>query len=238
MVPFPTTQWNRVAAAGDRGSPGSDRALAELCQAYWYPIYALIRSRGYPPDEAADLTQDFFGRLLEGGLIEAADRSKGRFRDLLWRDCGYFLADNRDRARAQKRGGTRRQLSLDVTAAEQRYNLEPSDCLDPERQFDRAWGLDVLARALARLARQEDAEGRGDGFRRLSPFLTDGPRAIPYALLARQIGSTECAVKAAVRRLRHRYREALRAVVADTLVAPSEDDVDGEIRDLFVALGR
>jgi DNA-directed RNA polymerase specialized sigma24 family protein len=238
MVPFPTTQWNRVAAAVDRSSPGSAGALAELCRAYWYPVYAVVRSRGYPPDEAADLTQDFFGRLLEGDLLEAADRSKGRFRDLLWRDCGFFLADSRDRARALKRGGDRRHLSLDVDGAERRYNLEPSDRLDPERRFERAWALDVLARALDRLALREEAEGRGDAFRRLSPSLTDGPGAIPYAALARQIGTTECAIKAAVRRLRHRYREALRAVVADTLGAPSADDVDDEIRELFVALGR
>ncbi len=197
----------------------------------------MVRSRGYTPDEAADLTQDFFARLLEGNLLEAADRSKGRFRDLLWRDCGFFLADSRDRARAIKRGGAHRQLSLDVGDAEGRYDLEPSDRLDPRRRFERAWALDVLSHALERLALEEEAEGRGDSFRRLSPFLTDGPGAIPYAAIARQAGTTECAIKAAVRRLRHRYRQALRLVVAGTLAAASETDVNDEIRDLFKALG-
>jgi DNA-directed RNA polymerase specialized sigma24 family protein len=237
-TPFPTTQWDCVAEAGDRDSPASVAALAELCRAYWYPVYALIRARGYSPDQAADLTQDFFGRLLEGGLLEAADQRKGRFRDLIWRDCGYFLADWHDRCRAQKRGGTKNHLSLDVVDAERRYGLEPSDRLDPQRRFERAWALDVLGRALDRLAREEEQAGRAANFGLLKRFLTAGPRVMPFAILARQMGITESAVKAAVRRLRGRYRLALREEVAGILDDPGETDVDDEILDLFAALGR
>lgn len=238
MMTFPTTQWNRVAAAGDRDAPGSDSALGELCRAYWYPIYSLIRARGYLPDDAADLTQEFFGHLLESNLLGVADRNKGRFRDLLWKDCTYFLADVRDRARAIKRGGAMGRFSLDIGDAEQRFLREPSDRLDPRRRFERAWALDVLARALDRLAISEEEQGRGEGFRRLRPFLTDGPGVIPYALLARQAGTTEDAIEAAVRRLRRRYRSALRQEVASTLDDPTEDEIDDEIRDLFAALAR
>jgi biotin operon repressor len=238
MAPFPTTQWNRVAEAGDPDSPNSRAALAELCRAYWYPIYALIRARGYSTDEAADLTQDFFGRLLESGLLKAADRKKGRFRDLLWRDCTYFLADWRDHGRALKRCGADCRISLDVVDAERRYGLRPRDRLEPQWLFDRSWALEVLGRALDRLALQEADAGRGDNFQQFKLFLTDGPRVVSYANLARQTGTTETAVKAAVRRLRMRYRIALRAEVGSTLDDPTEADVDDEIRDLFVALGR
>lgn len=238
MVAFPTTQWNRIAEAGDPSSPGRAPAMSELCRAYWYPVYAMIRSRGHEPDEAADLTQDFFARLLEGGLLEAADRDKGRFRDLLWRDCGYFLADVGDRARARKRGGGRGVVSLDLVDAEHRFRLEPSDRLDPERRFERAWALGVLDRALDRLSLQEQDAGRGAAFREYLRFLTVGPRVIPYAIVARRVGRSEGAVKAAIRRLRGRYRDALRQEVAGTLEDPTEDAVDEEIRDLFAALGR
>jgi DNA-directed RNA polymerase specialized sigma24 family protein len=238
MAIFPTTQWSCIAEASDPDSPGAHAALAELCRSYWYPIYSLIRSRGHPPDEAADLTQDYFGRLLGGGLLRTADRRKGRFRSLLRTDCGYFLADQRDRRRARKRGGGRERLPLDIADAERRYRLEPSDRLGPEPLFDRAWALDLLGRALDRLAREEATAGRGTTFERLRVVLTDGPRVVPYAAIAERLGTTEGAVEAAVRRLRGRYRVALRAEVAATLDDPSEAQVDDEIRDLFVALGR
>jgi DNA-directed RNA polymerase specialized sigma24 family protein len=239
LVPFPTTQWGCVAEAGAPDSPGARDALSNLCQCYWYPIYSFVRSRGYPPDEAADLTQEYFGRLLEGRLLGAADRRKGRFRNLLRTDCGYFLADQRDRRRARKRGGDRDRLSLDadIDDAERRYRLEPCDRLDPERLFDRAWALDLLGRALDRLAAAESGAGRGAAFERLRVVLTDGPRVVPYATLAADLGTTEGAVEIAVRRLRGRYRAALRTEVAATLGDPSEAEVDDEIRDLFVALG-
>src|SRR5206468_1414807 len=137
--PFPTTRWSRVVAAGDPAEPDSRAALAELCAAYWYPIYALIRRLGHPAEEARDLAQDYFARLLEKGTLAAADRNRGRFRAFLKADCGFFLADRRDRDAALKRGGGRAAISFDALDAEARYHAEPADATTPERLFDRAW---------------------------------------------------------------------------------------------------
>jgi RNA polymerase sigma-70 factor (ECF subfamily) len=238
MARFPTTQWSCVAEASDRALPGADAALAEICRGYWYPIYSLIRSRGYSADEAADLTQEYFTRLLEGRLLAAADYRRGRFRTLLRTDCGYFLADQLERRRALKRGGGVREFSLDAVAANHRYHLEPSHRLGPEHLFDRAWALDVLSRALARLGREETEAGRGAAFEQFRPILVDGPRSISYATLAQRLGMSESAIEGAVRRLRGRYRVTLRATVAETFDDATEADVDDEIRNLFAALSR
>jgi DNA-directed RNA polymerase specialized sigma24 family protein len=237
MVPVSTTQRDRVTTARDRNAPGRDSGLAELCRAYWYPVYALIRCQGFPPDDAADLTQDFFARLLAGGRLGAAGRGKERLRDLLWKDCHDFLADRRGRTPARERGGDLPVVSLNVGDAEQRFRLEPGDRLDPERRFERDWALGVLDRTLERLSVREEEAGRGASFRELLAFLIDGPRVLPHSVVARRNGISEGAVKAAVRRLRGRYRAALLEEVARTLEAPSEADVDDELRALFAALG-
>jgi RNA polymerase sigma factor (sigma-70 family) len=233
---FPTTHWSWIAAAGERGTTEARAALADLCRAYWYPIYALIRRWGYAPADASDVTQEYFTRLIEGDLLRAADRTKGRFRTFLQTDCGYFLADLRDRRRATKRGGDSKFFSLDEAQAEGWFRREAADTLDPERLFDRAWAQALLHRAFARLAREEDEAGRGAAFDRLKVVLTDGPRAVPYAEIAEGLGTTVAAVQAAVVRLRGRYREALRSEVAATLGSSSEADIDEEIRSLFAVL--
>ena len=128
---FPTTHWSRIAAAGDPAAPGAREALAELCAAYWYPLYAFIRRQGQPPEAAADLTQDYFARLLEKGVLAAADRRKGRFRAFLRTDCRFFLADDLDRRAARKRGGGAAMISIDQAWAEGRYRLEPADLSAP-----------------------------------------------------------------------------------------------------------
>ena len=238
MASFPTTEWCSVAEARDPGSPAGVAARAELCRQYWYPIYSLIRSRGFSPDEASDLTQDYFCRLLEGGLLAAADQNKGRFRSLLRVDCGFFLADCRDHRRAHKRGGGRNQVSLDLNRAERRFLLEPTDHLSAERLFDRNWALELLDRALTCVAREEAASGRGATFETLKPVLTELPRSMPSEALAEKIGTSTVAVRSAVQRLRRRYRQALRAEVAATLANPSESEIDDEIRALFVVFGR
>jgi RNA polymerase sigma-70 factor (ECF subfamily) len=238
MASFPTTQWCRIAEASNADSPAGAAARAELCRQYWYPIYSFIRSRGHSPDEASDLTQDYFCRLLEGGLLAAADQSKGRFRSLLRVDCGYFLADRRDHERAQKRGGDHNHLSLDIHDAERRYTLEPTDHLCPDRLFDRNWALELLDRALRSVALEEAASGRGATFETLRPALTDQPRNMPSGALAERTGTTVAAVRSALQRLRFRYRQALRAEVAATLADPSEAEVDDEIRALFLVFSR
>ncbi len=238
MAQFPTTQWGCLAAAADPALPGADAAVAEICRCYWYPIHSYIRARGQSAEEAADLTQDYFVRLLQGRLLEAADRRKGRFRNLLRTDCAYFLADQIDRQWTHKRGGGVGELSFDTVAADRRYRLGPSDRLDPEDVFDRAWALDVLNRALVRLAREETEAGRGAAFEHLRAILIGEAPAVSYRALADRLVTTESAIDGALRRLRKRFRAALRATVAETLDRPGETDVDDEIRDLFVALGR
>jgi len=235
---FPTTQWSRVARAGDPAAPEARAALAELCQAYWYPLYALIRRCGYPPEEAADLAQDYFARLLEKGTLAAADPCKGRFRAFLRTDCGFFLADARDRRNALKRGGGAALVAIEARDAEGRYRVEPADELTPDRLFDRAWVLALLDRVMRGLAAEYAAAGRSALFERLEPALSARPDAEPYAMIAARLGMTEAAVQQAASRLRKRYRARLRAEVGGTLDEPDEAAIDEEIRDLFAALER
>ena len=235
---FPTTHWSRVVSAADPAAPGACEALAELCATYWYPLYAFIRRQGQSPEAAADLTQDYFARLLEKGVLAAADQGRGRFRAFLRTDCGFFLAHRRDRDHAMKRGGGIVRLSIDARDAEGRYLREPADSLTPERLFDRSWALTLLDSVLARLAREYADSGRAALFERLEGVLTGGPRAESYAAIAAQLGMTEGAVQAAVQRLRQRYRAILREQIAVTLDDPSEAAIDEEIHAMFSGLGR
>src|SRR3954452_22241741 len=138
-APFPTTHWSRVVAAEDPGTPLAHEALADLCRAYWFPLYAYIRRRGHDPDRARDLTQDLFIRLLEKGVLAAADPARGRFRSFLRAVCADFLAKRRDRENALKRGGGRPVVPIDPDEAEGCYGREPAHELTPERIFDRTW---------------------------------------------------------------------------------------------------
>lgn len=234
---FPTTHWSRVARAGEPGGADAIEALAELCAAYWYPIYALVRRLGNSETDALDLTQEYFARLLEKPLLAAADQSRGRFRAFLRADCGFFLKDQRDRAQALKRGGRRSPLSIDARDAEGRFIIEPVDDLGPDRLFDRVWGLTLLARALDRLAADYAASSRGPLFERLQGTLPGGTRTEPRSVIAADLSMTETAVQQAASRLRKRYREALRAEIAATIEEPTEAAIESEIRDLFDALG-
>jgi RNA polymerase sigma factor (sigma-70 family) len=235
---FPTTLWGRVVEAAGSDSPGARDALAGLFQAYWYPIYALIRRRGHDPDEAQDLAQAYFSRLLERGILGRADPGKGRFRAFLRADCVFFLADRRDAARALKRGGGDTLLSIDARDAEGRYLIEPAGPETPEALFDRAWALALLAWALEQIAPEQGGPARLRLFERLKVVLTEGPRAVPYASIADELGMTVAAVESAARRLRKRFAEAVRSEIAETLDDPSPESVEDEIRSLFEALGQ
>jgi len=233
---FPTTHWSRVAQAANPGAPDARAALAELCESYWYPIYALIRRKGNDPDQALDLTQEYFARLLDKGVLAAADPDKGKFRAFLRTDCGFFLADARDRHNRLKRGGGVAVVSIDAAGAEGRYRVEPEGGLTPEKLFERAWAIALLDQALQRLAAEYSTAGRVELFERLEPTLTRGPRTEPYSTIAARLGMTEAAVQQAASRLRKRFAMLLRAAVAATLDSPDEAAVEGEIRDLFAAL--
>jgi RNA polymerase sigma-70 factor (ECF subfamily) len=234
---FPTTCWSRVVAAAATGAPQAKEALAELCSAYWYPVYATIRRRGYAPDRALDLTQDYFVRVLEKETLSAADERKGRFRAFLKTDCDFFLRHRREADHAQKRGGGQVRLSIDAGDAEGRYIREPADDLTPERLFDRTWALSLLDGVLERLAAEHAAAGRTRQFECLQVVLSQGERTMSYAAMAEQLGMTESAVQQAVSRLRKRYRAILREHIAATLDQPSDETINEEVRELFEALG-
>ncbi|MFO0953723.1 MAG: hypothetical protein U0835_21720 [Isosphaeraceae bacterium] len=238
MSAFPTTRWATISEAVDPDSPGFQPALSDLCETYWYPVYTLVRSEGYTPEESADLTQEYFARLISRKLLAVADQSKGRFRDLLWRDCTFFLANQRDRASARKRGPKSTIVSLEVPSAERRYGLEPSGEFDPKRRFDRAWALGIIEQGLKRLQTQEERAGRGQGFRELAPLLTEDSQATSAGVIAERLGVTEQSVRAALHRLRVRFRESLRHEVALTLGSPTVSNIDEEIQYLFEALRR
>jgi RNA polymerase sigma-70 factor (ECF subfamily) len=230
---FATTHWSLVVAAG-RASAESRDALAALCRAYWYPLYAYVRSHGRRPHDAEDLTQELFARLLEKGYLQAADRQRGRFRSFLLTAFQRFLGQEQERAHAQKRGGGKPILSTDFRSGEGRYQREPAHDWTPQRIFDRRWALTILDQVLARLGDEYTARGKGHLWVQLQPYLTGTTGAPPLATAASALEMTEGAAKVAVHRLRRRYRELLRDAVAPTVARP--DDVDDELTHLLAAL--
>jgi RNA polymerase sigma-70 factor (ECF subfamily) len=228
------TRWTVVLAAARFENPEpAMRALAELCQTYWPPLYAYIRRQGRDSHEAEDLTQEFFSRLLEKNYLADADPGKGKFRSFLLAALKHFLANEWDRARAQKRGGGHTVVALDALTAEARGRIEPADNSTPDKAYDRQWALTVLDHALKRLRLEFSDAGRERLFDELKGFLTGDEPGQSHAAIAVKCAMSEGAVKVAVHRLRRRYRDLLREEVAQTVAAPEE--IDGEIRELFAA---
>jgi DNA-directed RNA polymerase specialized sigma24 family protein len=231
---FNTTHWSVVVSAANPDAKGSDRALQELCGTYWYPLYAYLRRRGYREHDAQDLTQDFFAHLFERKALHRVDREKGRFRSFLLGSLNYFLADERDRTNAQKRGGGRELLSLDAQDAEERYRLEPVDERTPEKLFERRWALTLLDQVFTKLAREFSESGKEELFRHLQPFLIETTGSKSYAVAAPEAGISEEAFKKAVQRLRQRYQKLFREEIAQTVADQAE--VDEELRYLCEVL--
>jgi RNA polymerase sigma factor (sigma-70 family) len=231
---FQTTNWGRIEVARGDDLSQAGRALAELCSAYWYPIYAYIRRRGNDADRAQDLTQGFFLSLLERDFLEAISPERGRFRAFLLASCRNYLISEYDRDRAAKRGRDRIHFSIDLVDAERRYAHEPAHFQTPERIFERRWALTVLDRALNRLETEMAESGKRTLFEQLAPILTGVVDSVTYASVAETLSMTEGAVKVSAHRFRRRYRELIRAEVAGTLDGPQ--DVDDEIRELLAAL--
>ena len=229
---FQTTRWSLIAAANGPSSEKND-ALAELCAAYWFPLYAFVRRRGHSADDSADLTQGFFTQLLEKENLAAADPSRGRFRSFLLSSLTNFICNESDRAHAMKRGGNQKTVSFDVGDAEARYLNEPATNLTPEKLFDRQWAVLLLDRALGEVRAEYNRMGNERLFEGLKTMLTFAPDAKSYSAIATELGMTEGAVKVAVHRLRQRYRQQLRMIIADSVA--SEEDVEEEIRHLFSA---
>lgn len=233
---FPTTHWSVVLAAGRERSPQGDAALETLAEAYWYPIYAFLRREGYAAAEAQDLTQAFFARLLEKNYPAQADRTKGRFRSFLLLTLRHFLSDERERAAAVKRGGGCVVLSLDEEQSEGRYRNEPSDMDTPETLFERRWAETILERAKTRLAEEYAASGKEAIYQVLRDFQPGEPRSLSYLEAARQLATTESAVKALIHRMRSRHQALVRDEIAQTVA--SAEDVDDELRHLIAVLSR
>jgi len=234
FVDFPTTRWTLVIAAADARRTEARSALVSLCEGYWYPLYAYVRRRGYPADQAQDLTQQFFVRVLEGKYLDRADPEKGKFRAFILTSLKFFLADEVDRDRAQKRGGGK-VLSFEISSGEERYQREPAHDETPERIFERRWALSMLDRVMDRLRSEFVQHGRLDHFNRLKIFLIDQAET-PYAALAAEMGTSEGALKVAVHRLRKRYRDLFRLEIAETVADATQ--VESELRYLAAALTR
>jgi RNA polymerase sigma factor (sigma-70 family) len=232
---FATTHWTVVLAASRRADPQAKAALEELCRAYWFPLYAYVRRRGHPKEDAEDLTQAFFARFLEKDFLSGLDSERGRFRAFLLASLKHFLANEWDKSQRQKRGGGATHLSLDWHSADTQFQVAATNELTPDRAFDREWAMALLAKVIERLHAECVAEARERQFERLKMFLTAGKGEASYPEAARDLGMEETAVRVAVHRLRKRYRQLLRAEIASTLTHPEQ--VDEELQALFGAFG-
>jgi RNA polymerase sigma factor (sigma-70 family) len=230
---FVTTRWSVVLSAGRKSSPHSERALAELCQGYWYPLYAFVRRKGHAKEDAEDLTQAFFETVLEKNPLQGLTSEQGRFRAFLLAAMKNFLANDWDRKNRQKRGGGALHLSLDWQDADARYHLEPVDPMTPEQVFDREWALAMLRRVVDRLGEECAANGKTEFLDAVKELLVGGD-GDGYGTIAGQLGMDAGAVRVAVHRLRRRNRELLREEIAQTLDDPTR--VDDELKALQAAL--
>lgn len=231
---FVTTRWSVVLEAGRAESPGSRAALENLCQAYWYPLYAFARRRGHSPEDAQDLTQEFFARLLEKNWLDRASPERGRFRSFVLGAFEHFLANEWRKGQTLKRGGGIQTVPLAFEDGETHYSQEPPDPATPEKLFERRWALMLLDRVLDRLEAEQKQAGKDGPFALMKPCLAGGRDAIPLAELGRRLGMSEGAVKVAVHRLRQRYRQLLLEEVAQTVALP--EDVEAELHHLIQAI--
>lgn len=232
---FATTHWSVVTAASGPDPARSGEALNRLCSVYWYPLYAFVRRQGYAAADAEDLTQGFFAELLRRGSLAAVAPEKGRFRTFLLVALKRHVANERERARAGKRGGGAEHVTFDTSVAESRYLAEPSLPASAEAVFERRWALTLLGRAMERLKAEAAARGRSAEFESLKRFLTAEPPEGGFAQVGAGIGLSEGAARVAVHRLRHRFRDLFREEIAPTVARP--EDVEDEIRHLLASLG-
>jgi RNA polymerase sigma-70 factor (ECF subfamily) len=231
---FTTTHWSVVLAAGHKSSPGAQAALERLCKIYWYPLYAYVRRRGRSAEDAQDLTQDFFARLLRKEYLRHADPERGKFRTFLLTSLQRFLINEWEKGRSQRRGGGQPVFSLDQETTEDRYQAEPSDESTPEKVFEKRWAVTVLEQVLLHLREEFTSKGKAKQFECLKDLLWGEKSSPPYAEVAAELGLTEGALKVAVHRLRQRYRELLRIEVAQTVSSPAE--LEEELRHLIAVI--
>lgn len=231
---FVTTLWTTVLRAGSSETTRSREALERLCRRYWFPLYAHARRRGCSPHDAQDAVQGFFADLIGRSPFQALSPERGRFRSFLLVSMDRFLAGERDRQQAAKRGGGREVFSLDETSAEERLAQQASTASSPEAEFDRNWARSILQQALEALAREQHEAGKGAVFARLQPFLTDVTGKADYNEVARELGQQPNTIAVTVKRLRQRYRELVRAEIADTCGTTGE--VEAEMQHLLAVM--
>ena len=231
---FPTTRWSVVLAARQREQPESVQALETLCRNYWYPLYVFVRSSGWAPADAEDLTQEFFARLLQKNYLRAVEPQKGRFRTFLRFALKRFLAKEWARLGAAKRGGGRRPIAFDAALAEERFSSECAGTLSPDQLYDRQWALSLLQDAAARLALEYEAAGKAKQFAALQPHLTADRGSIPYARIAAALDMSEPTARVTLHRFRKRFRELFRETVTDTVCSAAE--AENEIREVLAVL--
>jgi RNA polymerase sigma factor (sigma-70 family) len=227
---FATTHWSVVLTAANEETPEAAAALERLCRTYWYPLYAYVRREGHSPPDAQDLTQEFFARLLARNSLARVAPEKGKFRSFLLAAMRHFLSDQRERARTAKRGGRTEILSLDAQEAESRYRLEPVERLDADKIYERRWAMTLLDQALKRLREESAAAGKTELFEKLRRYVA-GDSEATWSQSAAELGLSEGAMKAAVHRLRGRYRVLLREEIAHTVADPAE--IEAEVRYLI-----
>jgi RNA polymerase sigma-70 factor (ECF subfamily) len=231
---FPATRWSVVLAAKQREQPESVQALETLCRNYWYPLYVFVRSSGWAPADAEDLTQEFFARLLAKNYLRVVEPHKGRFRTFLRFALKRFLANEWERIRAAKRGRGQRPVPFDAALAEERFATECAGTLSPDQSYDRQWALSLLNAAAARLALEYEAAGKARQFAALRPYLTADRGSIPYASIATALDLSEGTARVTLHRLRNRFREVFRETVADTVSSAAE--AENEIREVLAVL--
>jgi RNA polymerase sigma factor (sigma-70 family) len=229
---FVTTHWSVVLTAGRSDTTRARAALEHLCRTYWYPLYAYVRRRGHSPHDAEDLTQEFFARILSRNDVATVSPERGKFRAYLLAAINHFLSDEWDKARAQKRGGGQ-VIHLDSAVAESLYAQGAAGGLAPERLFDQRWAITMLEEVYRQLCREYQRDGKAALFEALRFSLMGERSTVPYAELAGRLNLSEGAVKVAVHRLRQRYRQVLRELVAGTVASP--DEVEDEMRHLLQA---
>jgi RNA polymerase sigma factor (sigma-70 family) len=232
-VGFVTTQWSVVLAA-QGSSPAADAALEILCDRYWRPLFGFVRRRGFSREEAEDLTQGFFARLLERRDLDAVRKEKGRLRSYLLVALKHYLANERERASAIKRGEGKRLFSLDEMREDERGPFEPTDPRTAEQIYQRAWANTILDQVLVRLAEEYAAAGSAKLFDRFKVLLADEAERPSQMEIAVELGMTENALKQSFHRFRQRYRQTLREEIAHTVATPG--DVEDELRHLIAVL--
>jgi RNA polymerase sigma-70 factor (ECF subfamily) len=223
-----------VLAAKQRELPESAQALETLCRSYWYPLYVFVRSSGWAPTDAEDLTQEFFARLLEKNYLRVVAPEKGRFRTFLRVALKRFLAKEWERIGAAKRGGGQKPIAFDAALAEERFSTECAGALSPEQLYDRQWALSLLNDAAARLALEYEATGKAKLFAAFRPCLTAERGSIPYSRIAAALDMSESAARVSLHRLRKRFRAVFRETVADTVCSAA--DAENEIREVLAVL--